>query len=32
MKMGAIVLDLGDSETLSDFYQKLLGWNDDKSI
>lgn len=26
MKLGAIVLDSGNSEELSDFYQKLLGW------
>lgn len=26
MRIGAIVLDSDDSEMLSDFYQKLLGW------
>lgn len=26
MKLGAVVLDSGDSEALSDFYQRLLGW------
>ena len=26
MKLGAIVLDSGNSEELSNFYQKLLGW------
>lgn len=26
MKLGAIVLDSDDSESLSDFYSKLLGW------
>ena len=26
MVLGAVVLDSGNSEELSDFYQKLLGW------
>lgn len=26
MKLGAIVLDCGDAEVLSDFYARLLGW------
>jgi len=26
MKLGAIVLDSGNSDELADFYQKLLGW------
>lgn len=30
MKMGAIVLDSDDSDMLSTFYQKLLGWKKEK--
>ena len=26
MKMGAVVLDSSNADELSDFYQKLLGW------
>ena len=26
MKLGTVVLDSDDAETLADFYQKLLGW------
>lgn len=32
MWLGAIVLDSGDSEELSDFYQNLLGWTKERQI
>ncbi|MBE7721242.1 MAG: VOC family protein [Lacrimispora celerecrescens] len=32
MWLGAIVLDSGNSEELSDFYQKLLGWTKERQF